>query len=35
MRVPQFGFFGAPARPSSSRFAAVATLIVLVAMPLT
>jgi hypothetical protein len=34
MRVPEFGFLGAPARPSSSRFAAVATLVVLVAMPL-
>ena len=34
MRVPQFGFLGAPARPSSSRFAAVATLVILVAMPL-
>lgn len=34
MRVPQFGFLGAPARPSSSRFSAVATLVVLVAMPL-
>jgi len=34
MRVPQFGFFGAPPRPSSSRFAAVSTLIVLVAIPL-
>jgi hypothetical protein len=34
MRVPQFGYFGAPARPSSSRFAAVATLVFLVAFPL-
>jgi hypothetical protein len=34
MRVPQFGFLGAPARPSSSRFAAIATVVVLVAMPL-
>lgn len=34
MRVPQFGFLGTPARPSSSRFAAVATLVVFVAMPL-
>jgi hypothetical protein len=34
MRVPQFGFLGAPPRPSSSRFAAVATLIALVAIPL-
>jgi hypothetical protein len=33
-RVPQFGFLGAPARPSSSRFAAVATLLALVAIPL-
>ena len=34
MRVPQFGFLGAPARPSASRFAAMATLVVLVGMPL-
>lgn len=34
MRVPQFGFLGTPPRPSSSRFVAVATLILLVAMPL-
>jgi hypothetical protein len=34
MRVPQFGFLGTPARPSSSRVAAVTTLIILVAMPL-
>jgi hypothetical protein len=34
MRVPQFGFFGSPARPSSSRFAAISTLIVLVGIPI-
>ena len=34
MRVPQFGFFGSPPRPSASRTAAAATLVVLVAMPL-
>lgn len=34
MRLPQFGYLGAPARPTSGRFAAVATLILLVAGPL-
>lgn len=34
MRVPQFGFLGAPARPATSRLAAALTLVVLVAMPL-
>jgi hypothetical protein len=34
MRIPQFGFLGAPARPSASRFATLATLVVLVAAPL-
>jgi hypothetical protein len=33
-RAPQFGFLGSPARPSSSKFAAVVTLVLLVAMPL-
>lgn len=34
MRVPQFGFMGTPARPASSKVAAVATLVLLVAGPL-
>ena len=33
-RVTQFCFMGAPAQPSSSRFAAVVTLVALVAIPL-
>lgn len=34
MRVPQFGFLGAPARPAASRTAAILTLVTLVAIPL-
>ncbi|MDA9406503.1 MULTISPECIES: trypsin-like peptidase domain-containing protein [unclassified Bradyrhizobium] len=34
MRIPQFGYLGDPARPAASRFAAIATLVLLVAGPL-